>query len=84
MGKGPCVSRRLASFSGVTAAAAARAKGEFVLSGPAEEDDDEETVRGGLWEWERERPEGVLCEFRGGVGIEAADLSDVGKDGSCC
>ena len=33
MGRGPCVSSRLASFSGVTAAAAANASGELVLSG---------------------------------------------------
>lgn len=33
IGNGPCVSSRLASFSGVTAAAAARASGELVFSG---------------------------------------------------
>lgn len=34
MGRGPWVSSRLASFSGVTDAAAARARGEFVFRGP--------------------------------------------------
>lgn len=34
IGSGPCAVSRAANFSGVTAAAAARASGEFVLSGP--------------------------------------------------
>lgn len=37
MGRGPWTSKRLDSFSGVTDAAAARARGEFVLSGPPAE-----------------------------------------------
>lgn len=59
MGRGPWISNKVASFSGVTAAAAASARGEFVFSGVVEfefececefdDEEDEDEEGGGVW-----------------------------------